>query len=249
MLESGLLALLEDEQRLPVRGAQAATVGAARLQGPQGLLWFPDLVLALNSAANSKIAASIQEALAWHQLEKTASSSTGAISFAPPVMMSVTSTGDTDTRDMWRAAQGVFAPWRKTDGHDPSLFTHDFVLTQAQSNCIKKADVPDFGQNWHCLRAPTPAIGMTPAIPVDLPTRDRNGVQELQVPHARYTITPRGDARERHLIWVFQVPPEIIKDHNDIFNSTARSLTLALIQISGAVASLAEDWGDSFEPE
>ncbi len=50
-------------------------------------------------------------------------------------------------------------------------------------------------------------------------------------------------------MWVFQVPPEVIKDHNDIFNTKARSLILALIQISGAVASLAEDWGASFEPE
>jgi hypothetical protein len=46
---------------------------------------------------------------------------------------------------------------------------------------------------------------------------------------------------------VFQVPPEIIKDHNDIFNSKARSLVLGLIQISGAVASLAENWQDTFE--
>jgi hypothetical protein len=50
-------------------------------------------------------------------------------------------------------------------------------------------------------------------------------------------------------MWIFQVPPEVIKDHNDIFNSKARSLILALIQISGAVASLAEDWAHSFEPE
>jgi hypothetical protein len=50
-------------------------------------------------------------------------------------------------------------------------------------------------------------------------------------------------------MWVFQVGPKVIKDHNDIFNSKARSLILSLIQISGAVASLAKDWADSFEPE
>jgi hypothetical protein len=249
MLESGLLALLEDERRLLVRPAQSSNVGAVRLESHQGLVWFPDLILALNSATDSRIARSIQEALAWHQLEKTASSSTGRIRFAPPIIMSVTSTGDTDTRDMWRAAQGIFAPWRKTDGHDTSLFTHDFVQTQAQSVCNKRPNVPDFGQNWHCLRIPTPAVGIRPAIPVDLPTRDRHGVEEQEVPHARYTLTPRGDANERRLLWVFQVPPAVIKDHNDIFNSKARSLILALIQVSGAVASLAEDWGDSFEPE
>lgn len=247
MLESGLLALLEDGRL--ARPAQTSTVGAVRLEGRQGLVWFPDLILALNSAANSRIAKSILEALTRHGLEKTASSSTGSIKFAPPIMMSVTSAGDTITRDVWRAAQLVFALGRKTDGHDASLFTHDFALTQAESVCNKQEDVRDFGQNWHCLRIPSPAIGMRPAIPVDLPTRDRQGVTEQQVPHARYTIAPRGDLNERRLMWVFQVPPEVIKDHNDIFNTKARSLILALIQISGAVASLAEDWGDSFEPE
>lgn len=125
-------------------------------------------------------------------MRKPASSSTGKIRFAPPIMMSVTSTGDTDTRDMWRAAQTIFAPWRKTDGHDAALFTHDFVLTKAQSVCSKRPNVPDFGQNWHCLRMPSPAIGIRPAIPLDLPTRDRKGVQEQQVPHARSLLSKLG---------------------------------------------------------
>ena len=164
--------------------------------------------------------------------------------------MSVTSTGDTDTRDMCRLAQGVFAPWwRKTDGHDSSLLTHDFTETARSAICRKQPDVRDFGQNWHCLRRPCPLIGASPAIPVDLPVRERDGVKDETVPHARYTITPRVDTKEPRLMWVFQVPPEVIKDHNDVFNSKARSLILALIQISGAVASLAEDWAHSFEPE
>jgi len=249
MLESGLLYLLEDDCRPLLRPLKASTVGAVRLEGEQGLVWFPDLILALNSAANSGIAKRIQKALARHRLEKTASSSTGRIQFAPPIMISVTSTGDTDTRNTWRLAQGVFAPWRRTDGHDASLFTHDFVLTQAVSVCNKRPNVPDFGQNWHCLRIPCPAIGIRPKIPVDLPASERKSVKIQEVPHARYTITPRGDENERRLMWVFQVPRDVIKDHNDIFNSKARSLILALIQISGAVASLAEDWGESFEPE
>jgi hypothetical protein len=249
MLEGGLLALLEDDRRLLERPAQSTTVGAVQLNSGHKLVSFPDLILALNSAANSQIAKSIVEALAWRGLEKTATSATGTIRYAPPIMMSVTSTGDTDTREMWRYAQGFFAPWRKTDGHDASLFTHDFILTQAHSVCLKKPNVPDFGQNWHCLRKPSPLIGVTPAISVDLPTEGRQGVQQQMVPHARYTLTPRGNTNERRLMWVFQVPPDVIKDHNDIFNSKARSLLLALIQISGAVASLAEDWGDSFEPE
>jgi hypothetical protein len=108
----------------------------------------------------------------------------------------------------------------------------------------------DMGQNWHCLRAPSPRVAATPYIPIDLPTRERRGVADREVPHARYILEPIGGTTTRpHLTWVFQVPSTIIKDHNDIFNSRALSLTLALIQVSGAVASVAEDWGSSFEPE
>ena len=68
------------------------------------------------------------------------------------------------------------------------------------------------------------------------------------MPHDQYVLTPRHDASTACLQWIFQVPPEVIADHNDIFNSRARSLTLALIQLSGAVASLARDWDDTFIP-
>jgi hypothetical protein len=247
MLESGLLALLEDEQQPLIRQANPVNTGAVHITSSQGPVSFPDLILALNSAADSRIAKSIQEALAWHKLKKIATA--GDISFCPPIMMSVTSVGDTDTRDMWRLAQGLFAPWRKTDGHDGSLITHDFNQTAGDVTCLKQPGVPDFGQNWHCLRRPYPLRGPSPALSIDLPVRERNGVKDETVPHARYTIIPRVNGAEPRLMWVFQVPSEIIKDHNEVFNSKARSLILALIQISGAVASLAEDWAHSFEPE
>jgi hypothetical protein len=247
MLESGFLALLEDEQQPLIRLIQPMNAGAVQLKSSQGPVSFPDLILALNSAADSRIAKTIKEALEWHKIEKVAAA--GEISFSPPIMISVTSTGDIDTRDIWRLAQGVFAPWRKTDGHDDSLITHDFIKTASNAMCVKQPGFRDFGQNWHCLRRPNPLTGATPAIPVDLPVRERDNVADEVVPHARYTITPRVDTNQPQLMWIFQVPPEIIKDHNDIFESKPRSLILALIQISGAVASLAEDWAHSFEPE
>jgi hypothetical protein len=42
------------------------------------------------------------------------------------------------------------------------------------------------------------------------------------------------------------VPRTVMHGHNDIFNSRATSLILAIIQISGAVISLAKRW-DSYE--
>jgi hypothetical protein len=145
---------------------------------------------------------------------------------------------------MWRIAKGFSA---RTDGHDDALFTHGFVLEKEEVTCAPR-DFLDLGQNWHCLRTPEPAAAATPVIPIDLPAREREGVADTAVPHHRFRIEPLGDMSEPRLMWVFQVPPMLIKDHNDIFNSRARSLILGLVQVSGAVASVAEDWERSFEP-
>ena len=170
----------------------------------------------------------------------------GTVSYSPPLVASITSTGDSDTGFKWSAAK----LGRVTDGHDRSLMTHNVVLTATADSVQCKPRVGlDFGQNWHCVRMPYPPLVATPAIPIDLPTRERNDLSDNDVPHVRYTISPIDTANraQPHGVWVFQVPPEIIKDHNDIFNSKARSLVLGLIQISGAVASLAENWQDTFE--
>jgi hypothetical protein len=240
MLQSAFAALLEDQQQplQPERPRQSAR--AVEIRSGGALVSFPDIVLSLNSAADSTIAKRIVEALNRRGMTKQAAA--GDLCYSPPLLMSVTSTGDTDTRDVWSIAK--FG--RTTDGHDSSLFTHALAYG-AQVTCNPRGAL-DLGQNWHCLRRPQPPVAATPAIPIDLPVRERKGLDDLAVPHARYMIIPKGSIDEPHLMWVFQVPPEIIKDHNDIFNSRARSLVLALIQVSGAVASIAESWEESFEP-
>ena len=53
-----------------VRPAQASRAGAVQLESDHGLVSFPDLILALNSAADSRIAKSILDALAWQAQKK-----------------------------------------------------------------------------------------------------------------------------------------------------------------------------------
>ena len=87
---------------------------------------------------------------------------------------------------------------------------------------------------------------MTPHIGIDLPIRERVD-REPNVPHDRHRLTPKGDLNTARLAWIYQIPPVVVPDHNDIFNSRAISLMIGMLQISGAVASLAQDWDDSFE--
>jgi hypothetical protein len=242
MLESAFLRLLEDEGDPLVRRQTGQQPGPVEIRRGVELVSFPDLLLALNSAADSDIAKGIRAALEQQKLTKTAAADD--IRYSPPLFISVTSTADSDTGSIWRWAQFPRV-WRTTDGHDSSLLTHTFETGQARVACEPRGFV-DHGQNWHCLRPPIPPNKPTPEFAIDLPVRDRQGLED-RPDHNRYRLAPLDDGAEAQLVWIFQSPPEIIADHNDIFNSRSSSLILGLIQISGAVMSLAADWKQTFE--
>jgi hypothetical protein len=214
---------------------------------------FPDLLLLLNSAADSEIVKEIMDKLKAQRVRKTFRS-TGNVRFLAPLLISLTSTHDFDTRTLWRLAN---RPGRKTDGHDPSLFTHTFGVEKASVECVARGDdwaVRSFDQPWHCLCRPKPAGADWPTFRVDLPQRAQlNEGPSAGAQHTRYQLTPivkkgrRAAEGKDHPFWVFQVPPEISADHNDIFNFRASLLILALMQISGAVVSLAKTLDDVFE--
>ena len=201
---------------------------------------FPDAVLSLNSAADSRISRAIDGLLASMNVTKSACSPTA--SYSPPLLISATSTADWATKVAWR----VTRPWRRTIGHDRALLTHVFVAEAGTVEARPYPGAPDFGQNFHVLRPPDPPHSQTPRMRVDLPVRDRTGLND-RPPHRRYRLEPKGSVNEPRRIWNFQLPPELVEDHNDIFNSRASSLLLALMQISGTVGSLAPDWERSFE--
>jgi hypothetical protein len=248
ILESAFLALLKDSSNPLVRESpNDARIVAVHRAGQR--VSFPDVVIALNSAADSTILKEIRKELDAQKITKTLAIPSGVsyepplLSYAPPLLISATSTADDDTKILWRAAN---LPWpgHTTDGHDATLFTHEFQRGPVVT-CNPRGFV-DFGQSWHCLRAPEPPNVKTPSIAVDLPARDRRGTEDHPF-FSRYILLPLGDVRNAHTTWVFQLPPEIVPNHNDIFNSRASSLILALIQASGAVLSLAEDLNRTFE--
>lgn len=241
VLESAFLSMLTDKSS-PLGAAIADTSPQAvqTFEGSKPIV-FPDLLLAINSAANSEIAKEIKAQLASRLIRKEASS--GPFLYSPPILISVTASEDAATRIAWRIA----TLGDKTDGHDASLFTHSFTTKDEPCNC-QAMDRVDLGQSWHCLRPPEPPRVASPSFKIDLPARERNGVGDKSPGHLRYCLEPKS-----HLVsnpvWVFQVPESICDGHNDIFNNRTSTTFLALMQISGAVVSLARDWTETFEPE
>ena len=176
------------------------------------------------------------------------------VDYAPPLLISVTSSADKSTGVTWPVAQGIGRLFglsadsydgRYTDGHDPLLQTHNLTALGVGPQCQRMQGL-DFGQEWHCLRFPIPRSQPTPGFAVDLPEISRHAPGGPL--HRRYQLNPKYP-NERRLAWLFQVPPELVGNHNDIFNPLSSLLFMALTQISGAVMSLAKDIELNFEAE
>jgi hypothetical protein len=113
------------------------------------------------------------------------------------------------------------------------------------------------------LRYPVPPKADFPSFSIDLPKTISLQEHEKSLPqHIRHFLKPlvgkkgvMGEVRNQAIhndllaFWIFRIPPDISSDHNDIFNFRSSLLILALMQISGAVVSLAKRWEEVFEKE
>ena len=79
---------------------------------------FPDLLLALNSAADSGIVREIVDECEKRKLTKRLVATDAGIDYALPLLMSVTSSADKDTAVTWRRAQGVRRLLVRADGYE-----------------------------------------------------------------------------------------------------------------------------------
>jgi hypothetical protein len=96
-------------------------------------------------AAEAEICRAIDDLLRAMNVSKSADSQT--VSYAPPLLISATSTGDRATGLAWRVTQ----PWNRTTGHDHSLLTHDFRGEEGTVEAKPYPGAPDFGQNFHVV--------------------------------------------------------------------------------------------------
>jgi hypothetical protein len=227
---------------------------------------LPDLLLLVNSAADSRTAKDLIEKLGELKIEKEVKS--GSIKFSSPLVVSMTSPCDLVTRIIWRLGNWRLAipPWRKTEGHDRSLFTHEFANDRQEVKCVAKRgenlDLRSFGQAWHCLRFPEPKNSNRPAFRIDLPKGfplDEMNTSKRQ--HVRYVLRPlaqpcrsngpESSGKDKYVcpFWIFQIPPDISASHSDLFNYRSSLLILALMQICGEVMSLANTWEEVFQKD
>ena len=203
---------------------------------------FPDLVLLLNSAADSEVTADIADQIEQKQIRKVVGC--GPSRYPAPLIISATSEGDWVTGfPFWFATFGG-----RTAANIPEMLTHRLVGGQTGAICTPKPSdhlMVDYGQSWHCLREPDIDVGTLTRATIDLP----QAAAPRHPCHVRYNLEPIYAVYRRSPYWIFQVPSSIIKNHNDIFNAQSRLLIMGLMQLSGALMSLASDWPATFEAE
>lgn len=242
MLETAFLALLrEDGQNLggttPGMSSSCAGVESGGLPAK-----FPDLLLLLNSAADSRVAKDLAAQIERKRIQKLVAC--GFTPFQAPLVISATSTGDTATRILLPTVK----PGHKTAANTSEMLTHQLVREQPGAVCTPKPSghiMVDYYQSWHCMRQPAIDNGRLTSVAIDLPQ-----AREPRNPcHVRYRLEPIHAGGHGSPHWIFLVPQSVIKDHNDIFNAESNLLIMGLTQVSGAVMSLARDWGDTFESE
>jgi hypothetical protein len=241
IIESAFLSMLRSDPNRLLRRRSSRSAACATVRRGTDAALFPDLVLLLNAATDSRIANEMTHILdregVWRQIR------CGSINYAAPVIVSVTSKVDTAT--------AFFFPLgrlgHKTEGHEPSLITHTLTQDVRKARCSAKPDEEvsvTFNQSWHCLRLPAYRNDTLVGMAIDLP--------QVTVPpdpcHVRYRLTPVGSSG-RSSFWNFQVPADVMGGHNDVFNARSNLFVLALAQASGGVLSIARTWQGVFEPE
>ncbi|MEH2537200.1 MULTISPECIES: hypothetical protein [unclassified Bradyrhizobium] len=228
MTEVALLQLLRDDG-FP----EVYIVGGDR--AGQRIL-FPDLFLLLNSAADSKIAEAIRAELR----KRPVAPHRRKTPYQAPLFISATSEADWATKYAYRLGK-----WgRVTDGNSDALVTHQLMREPNGAYCPPKPGT-DFGQPWHCLREPSikPDNKRMNSVAIDLPQRN----DPRSHCHLRYHLAARLQHYEVDPFWFFKMPIDISAGHNDIFNERGSLLTMALMQVSGAIMSLSENYEENFE--
>ncbi len=243
MIETALLSMLRSEPDSVLKPSTRLPEPCATVRRGTKAVQFPDLVLLLNAATDSRIAQEMSGLLQKERLSRDIQCP--PYSYSGPVVVSVTSEKDMATKTLFPLGR----PGHKSEGHDASVFTHSLVRLSPGATCSPKGPehiMVSFNQAWHCLRSPEMNNGQLTSIALDLPQGKKG--EEGNPCHVRYRIKPIRPLASP-AFWIFQVPGDVIGGHSDVFNARSNLFVMALAQASGGVLSLAGQWTEVFERE
>jgi hypothetical protein len=240
MLEAGYANLLTDIVSAPAAGLPVAVNPCKSIVGVQRPELLPDLVLLLGTASE----ASLTESVIAKLRGKISKRITCGANFDAPLVAYVASRTDRTTGFAFWVRRGL----GRTAGNTDALITHEFARDgRTGYSCPARPSYEDFGQSWHCLRAPPDITAPATTMIVDLPR-----IQDPRDPcHERYVAraSPSFTGTTQSPFWIIRVPDDIVSGHNDIFNARSTLMAMALLQMSGATVGIWQNYSAMFEPE
>jgi hypothetical protein len=244
ILEAGFSNLLAD---VVGAGTSATPVqsGCASFNGLQRPELLPDLVLLLGPASEAQLTTNVINGIRGKISKRI---TCGSAQFEAPLVAYIASASDTATGFWFWARRGG----TKTAGNVDALVTHHVTLDGSPNSttghsCPALRSLEDFGQSWHCLRAPQLSGSVVTQMTLDLPR-----VQDPRDPcHQRYVTrhNPGFVGTDVPPFWIVRVPDDIVSGHNDIFNQRSSLLAMGLLQMAGATVGIWEQYSSMFEPE
>lgn len=208
-----------------------------------------DFVVLLNSAAESIYAKEMIDLLRRRQPSASKDSNSNEISARHPLIVSITSTGDSATGSLFPIGVGLsnlFGMFRKyewdnrygdsshnvsqrdyfnqTPGHNKKLISYRAVPHGSPSAPVYEESDECRPEMMEGFRRNLRETLVGPNGEVQFLTTSASGVTEWQ-------LEPTIEDRLQTPYWIVEVPKEIIRNHSDIFNENALGLMARLFRV------------------
>ena len=214
----------------------AQTVLEARQTGTP-IRWPADLIVLINEAQEATRSYQLIESLMANVADREQCRPAGATEkekpeqAQAPIIVSVSSTGDTATRVAFPGAQTLARPFNSLR-HYPEggnavgiksqtsmFFKTTAHMREFQSHVVGRTDDPAIAE---ALKACAPLLVTT------LEGVTLNPDDFAAAP--RYVLVEKPESRNRTPYWVFHIPPEIVPDHSTIFTPVFRGFLVGLVK-------------------
>jgi hypothetical protein len=233
--ESGSLVIGHSFGGMIVELALMQALVGYTVAGDESITPLADLVMLVNPASQSMVAKNMVSVLERNKLQSYRKTADGNL-ISSPFIVSVTSTADTATGNLYPFALGIKGATKKFRGYggtdcSPAKSQKEFYKTTAGHNHALHSHVVTSEPMTDEERESNPPMILEESI------NPENGERRHRFPGEAdwFTMERLPLSLNDTPYWIMSVPPELIPDHTKIFTVNMLQLIRALVRASGVV--------------